>query len=107
MDTSNTPFPVRRGLKQLGQDLRDARRVRRIPMWLAAERASISRATLSKIEKGDEGVSMGSYARIFFILSMLDKLTHCAELKFDHLGLGLALENVPKRIRIPRARRKK
>ena len=44
---------------------------RRIPMRLAAERAAISRATLSKIEKGDEGVSLGAYAKILFVLGMI------------------------------------
>jgi transcriptional regulator with XRE-family HTH domain len=74
-------------------------------MWLAAERASISRTTLSKIEQGDEGVSMGSYARIFFILSLLSQLSDCADLRFDPLGLGLEAESLPKRIHVPRRRK--
>lgn len=102
MDTSNTPFPVRRALKKLGQDLKDARRRRRIPMHLAAERASISRTTLTKIEKGDEGVSFGSYARILFTMGMIERLAEIADPKFDRLGLELEAEKLPKRIRIPR-----
>lgn len=62
MNLKNTTLPVKRTLKKLGQDRKDARR-RRIPMALAAERAAISRATLSKIEKGDGGVSFGAYAK--------------------------------------------
>ena len=53
------PIPVRRALRKLGHDIRDARRRRRIPASIAAERASISRTTLVKIEKGDPGVAMG------------------------------------------------
>lgn len=102
MITNSTPFPVRRALKKLGQDLCDARRRRRIPMQLAAERASISRTTLSKIERGDEGVSLGAYAKILFILGMLEKLADLADPQFDRLGLGLEAERLPKRIRIPR-----
>ena len=102
MDTSNTPFPVRRALKKLGGDLREARKRRRIPMRLAAERAGISRATLTKIEKGEEGVSLGAYAKVIFILGMIKKLAELIEPKFDELGLGLEAENLPKRIRIPR-----
>lgn len=101
MDIGNTPFPVRRALKKLGQDLRDARKRRRIPMHLAAERASISRATLSKIEKGEEGVSLGSYARILFVLGMVDRLAKLVDATSDELGLELEAENLPKRIRIP------
>ena len=102
MSINNTPLPVKRALKRLGEDLRDARKRRRIPMWLAAERASISRATLSKIEKGDEGVSLGAYARILFILGMIHRLAELIDPKFDELGLGLEAESLPKRIRIPR-----
>ena len=51
------PIPVTRALRKLGHDIRDARRRRRIPVAILAERASISRMTLNKVEKGDPGVS--------------------------------------------------
>ncbi len=107
MDISNTPIPAKRALKKVGQDLREARKRRRIPMWLAAERASISRATLTKIEKGDEGVSLGAYAKILFVLGMIDRLAQLADAKFDELGLGLEAESLPKRIRLPRRDKRK
>ena len=106
MNISNIPIPVQRALKKLGQDLRDARKRRRIPMRIAAERAGISRTTLSKVEKGDEGVSLGAYAKLLFILGMTQKLADLADPKFDELGLGLEAENLPKRIRIPRKEKK-
>ncbi len=102
MDIRNTPIPVRRALKRLGLNLRDARKRRRIPMRLAAERASISRATLTKIEKGDEGVSLGAYARILFVLGLIQPLAELADPKFDELGLDLEAEKLPKRIRLPK-----
>lgn len=102
MYAKNTPIPVQRALKKLGQDLRDARKRRRIPMQLAAERASLSRATLSKIEKGDEGVSVGAYVRILFILGMVGRLADLADPTSDTLGLELETENLPKRIRFSR-----
>lgn len=102
MDIKNTPLPVKRALKKLGQDLCDARKRRRIPMQLAAERAAISRATLSKIERGDDGVSLGAYAKILFVLGMIDRLVELADPTFDVLGLGLEADNLPKRIRISR-----
>lgn len=102
MDIKNTPLPVKRALKKFGQDLRDARKRRRITMELAAERASISRTTLSKIEKGDDGVSLGAYAKILFVLGMIERLVELADPTFDTLGLGLEADNLPKRIRISR-----
>ncbi len=102
MDIRNTPIPVKRALRKLGEDLRNARKRRRIPMQLAAERASISRATLNKIEKGNEGVSLGAYARILFILGMIGRLADLMDSTVDALGMELEAENLPKRIRIPR-----
>jgi len=94
----NTPIPVRRALKKLAYDLRDARRRRRIPMHVAAARASISRTTLSKIEKGDEGVSIGAYVRICFVLGILKRVDELADVRYDKYGLELDSENLPKRI---------
>jgi DNA-binding XRE family transcriptional regulator len=95
------PIPVTRALRKLGQDLRDARRRRRIPSALAAERAGISRATLVKIEKGHPGVAMGSYATVLFVLGMTDRLTDLADARNDLRGLQLEEERLPQRIRLP------
>ena len=96
------PIPVRRALRKLGQDIRDARRRRRIPVQIAAERASISRMTLLKIEKGEPGVAMGSYATVLFVLGLADHLAEIADPKNDAIGLQLEEDRLPKRIRIPR-----
>ena len=69
----------------------------------AAERAGISRATLSKIEKGEGGVSLGAYAKVLFILGLLQRLGELADVKFDEFGLLYEAEKLPKRIRIPRS----
>lgn len=102
MNIKGTPLPVLRALKKLGQDLKIARKRRRIPMQLAAERAGISRATLTKIEKGDDGVSLGSYAKVLFTLGMVSRLSELVEPAVDQLGIELETESLPKRIRIPR-----
>ena len=96
------PIPVRRALRKLGQDIRDARVRRRIPTAIMAERASISRTTLNKIEKGDPGVSLGNYANVLFVLGMAQQLGELADVKTDTLGLELEEERLPQRIRAPR-----
>ncbi len=98
----STPVPVRRALAKLGEDIRDARRRRRVPVALLADRASISRATLAKIEKGDAGVSLRHYAKVLFALGLLDNLAQVADAGRDELGLSLASEDLPRRIRVPR-----
>lgn len=106
MHIKSNPLPVNRALKKLGQDLRNARKRRRIPMQLAAERASISRATLSKIENGDDGVSLGAYAKVLFVLGMIGRLAELVDSTSDELGLELEIRNLPKRIRISRTNEK-
>jgi hypothetical protein len=69
---------------------------------IAAERASISRMTLLKIEKGEPGVAMGSYATVLFVLGLADQLGDIADPKRDAIGLQLEEDRLPKRIRIPR-----
>ena len=96
------PIPVKRALRKLGQDIRDARRRRRIPVEIMAERASISRTTLNKVEKGDPGVSMGIYARVLFVLGMAERLAELADVTSDALGLELEEAELPQRIRRPR-----
>src|SRR5438552_8998293 len=96
------PLPVRHALRKLGRDIRDARRRRRIPAAIAAQRASISRTTLVKIEKGDPGVALGIYATVLFVLGMSERLADIADPKNDPVGLQLEQEHLPKRIRGPR-----
>lgn len=93
------PLPVKRALKKIGVDISQARRRRRISTTLMAERASVSRMTISKVEKGDGGVSLGTYAKILFVLGMIDRLNDLVDVRFDDLGLELEAEKLPKRIR--------
>ena len=97
-----SPVPAQRALRQLGQDIRDARRRRRIPVAIMAARASISRVTLHKIEQGEPGVAMGAYATVLFVLGMADRLADLADARHDAVGLALDEEHLPQRIRRPR-----
>ena len=93
------PIPVRHALRKLGRDMRDARRRRRIPVAIVAQRASISRTTLVKIEKGDPGVAMGIYATVLFVMGMAERLAEVADARNDAVGLQLEEESLPQRIR--------
>jgi transcriptional regulator with XRE-family HTH domain len=103
--SSRAPAPVARALRKLGHDIRDARRRRRIPVAILAERASISRTTLSKVEKGAPGVSAGTYATILFTLGMVDRLADVADPRHDAVGRELEEEHLPERIRLSRPRK--
>jgi DNA-binding XRE family transcriptional regulator len=100
--SSRKPVPVARALRKLGHDIRDARRRRRIPVAILAQRASISRMTLNKVEKGDPGVSLGTYATVLFTLGMAERLADVADPRHDTLGMELEEEHLPERIRLSR-----
>jgi transcriptional regulator with XRE-family HTH domain len=99
------PVPVVRALRKLGHDIRDARRRRRIPVAILAERASMSRTTLNKVEKGDPTASVGSYATVLFSLGMADRLADVADPRHDSIGRELEEEHLPERIRLPRRKK--
>lgn len=109
MKTSRTsavlPVPVRRALRKLGSDIRDARLRRRIPVAVAAERASIGRSTLSRVEQGDPNVALGIYATVLFVLGLVERVGDLADARTDATGLQLEEEHLPKRIRTPKSPR--
>ncbi|HQU09810.1 MAG TPA: hypothetical protein PLV25_07615 [Opitutales bacterium] len=100
------PIPVQRALRKLGQDISEARRRRRIPMALMAERAGIVRATLAKIEQGAPTVSLGSYASVMFVLGLTDRLKDLVDANHDLAGRTLEEQALPKRIYLTRSLKK-
>lgn len=100
------PIPAIRALRHLGQDINQARRRRRITIALMAERAGVSRATIGKIEKGDPTVSMGGYASVLFVLSMVDRLSDLVDSVHDLIGRRLEEEKLPLRVRLPNRKKR-
>ncbi len=96
------PHPVTRALRKLGADIKDARRRRRIPTRLMADRATISRATLNKIEKGAPNVAIVYYIKVLFILGMLERVNELVDVRFDRLGQLIDEDNLPERIHLPK-----
>ncbi len=96
------PLRVQRTLAKLGSDIQDARKRRRIPVRVMADRALIAPGTLIKIERGDPGVAIGFYASVLFVLGMAERLGDIVDAARDELGLALESEKLPKRVRWPR-----
>lgn len=57
-------------LKELGENIKLARKRRRLTTMQAAERAGIARSTLQLIEKGAPGVAMSAYLQVLFVLGL-------------------------------------
>src|SRR5262249_15283093 len=103
MPTPHRPtIAVSRSLRKLGQDLRDARRRRGLPASVVAERAFTSRPSLHRVEQGDAAVSIGIYAAVLHALGLLDRLGALAEASRDAIGIALAAERLPERVRLRR-----
>ncbi len=93
---------VTRSIRKLGKDIRSARLRRRLPMSLVAERAGISTRTLSSLEKGETGVSIGHVAAVIAALGMGTPFSDILDQKNDSFGLLLDEGRLPKRARLPR-----
>lgn len=104
MPTPHNPSAaVRRTLRKLGADIRDARRRRRLPMAVVPERAFTSRSTLQRIEAGDTNVSIGIYAGVLQALGLLEGLSQVADISNDRVGQSLASADLPKHAHLKRA----
>ena len=88
-------------LNQMGEQIRLARLRRHLTAELVAERAGISRMTLSNIEKGSPSVAIGSYAAVLHALNGMDKDLLLVA-RDDELGRKLQDLELPTRRRAPK-----
>ena len=91
---------LERILRGVGGKLKAARLRRRYSADMVAQRAGIARATLSRMEKGDPGVSFGNYARVLQALRLEQDLNLLAA--DDELGRKLQDAELGVRARAPR-----
>jgi transcriptional regulator with XRE-family HTH domain len=59
-------------LQELGENIKLARKRRKLTTLQVSERASIDRTTLYQIEKGAPSVSMGAYFNVMRVLGLQD-----------------------------------
>lgn len=106
MPTPHRPSPaVRRVMRKLGSDVREARLRRNLSMEVVAQRAATSRATLARVEKGDPAVSAGILAAVLQALGLLDELARVADSAEDRLGMEISRQTLRQRASSPRRKR--
>jgi transcriptional regulator with XRE-family HTH domain len=66
-------------LEQVGENLKLARKRRKLTAIQVAERAGIDRSTLYQIEKGYSSVSLGAYFNVLRVLGLQDDILKIAE----------------------------
>ena len=69
------PRALEQALKQMGEQIKLARKRRHLSMQDIAERATVNRLTISKVEHGDPTVSIGIYARVLYALNLEKDIT--------------------------------
>ena len=91
---------VSRVLEGYGGNLKLARLRRKYSAETVAQRAGISRKTLSKVEQGDPAVALGIYARVMQVLRLEGDLQRLAA--DDSLGRKLQDANLTPKRRAPK-----
>ena len=91
---------TRRILDEMGENIKLARLRRKLSSEQIAERANISRPTLSAIEKGKPTVSIGSYLLVLQVLGLEKDFLLLA--KDDELGRKLQDASISTKERAPK-----
>ncbi len=74
-------------MEEMGENIKLARKRRKLTTIEVAERAGISRSTLYQIEKGSPNVAMGFYFNVLHVLGLQNDITLLAAK--DELGRKL------------------
>ncbi len=89
---------ARNALKALGANVKTARVKRRISIEGFAERIGMSKSTVIRLEKGEDGISIGTLAMACLVLGELDLISRFLDPGTDDTGLLMDRETLPKRI---------
>ena len=93
---------VRAG-REIGTNIATWRKLQSLTGEQLAERAGVSRVTISKLEGGDLGVGLGVVLEVFRALGQLDALVTATDPYETDLGRIRAGEVLPKRVRSSRS----
>lgn len=93
------PFEVRKAARELGINVRIARKRRRMLQGELAQKAGVGEKTLRRLEKGDDGVSVGNVLSVLWALGLLPTAKALANPDKDEHGKTLELARLPERVR--------
>jgi len=94
-----TPTKVAHGLRTVGENLRDWRRLNRLTQAMVAERANVSEQTVRTIESGKGSVSAENLLRVMHVLGLLDRVINQTDPMATPVGRARAEEALPKKVR--------
>jgi transcriptional regulator with XRE-family HTH domain len=92
-----------RAARQVGENIATWRKLQNLTGEQLAERAGVSRPTISKLEHGDLGVGLGVFLEVLRALGQLDPLVQATDPYETDLGRIRSGENVRQRVRTSRS----
>lgn len=94
------PLRAVQALRRLGADITVARKRRRMPQRLLAERMMVSEDTLQRLERGDPSVGLNVLAAALWALGLTDRLENVASPTADLVGVTAEAARLPRRARV-------
>ncbi|TBV11406.1 helix-turn-helix domain-containing protein [Stutzerimonas kirkiae] len=86
-------------LNQLGANIDQARKRRRLSVETICSRAGITPQTYRRLSKGEPGLSIGILAAVLSAMNLEDDLSLIASPSSDEVGISMERAHQPKRIR--------
>ncbi|MEY3522410.1 MAG: hypothetical protein RLZZ177_3125 [Pseudomonadota bacterium] len=93
------PFEVTQTSRDLGAHVLTARKRRRMLQSELAQKAGVGEKTIRRLEKGEDGVSLGHVLSVLWALGLLHTAKALAHPETDEHGKTLELARLPSRIR--------
>jgi transcriptional regulator with XRE-family HTH domain len=96
---THTSARILRATRQIGENLTAWRKLQSLTAAQVADRAGVSRTTLSKLEHGESGVSLGVVLEVLRALGQLDAVVQATDPYESDLGRIRASQELPQRVR--------
>ncbi|HMJ35993.1 MAG TPA: helix-turn-helix transcriptional regulator [Baekduia sp.] len=95
----SVPSQVRRSLREVADDLAAWRKLRGLTQAQLADRSGVHRDTISRLERGDGGISLENLLRVLRGLGVLESVTRALDPHESDVGRLRSDEQLPQRVR--------
>ena len=96
------PMATKLAARRIGENLSTWRRLYGLSSQQVAERAAVSRSTVSRLENGDPTVSFATFLNVCRAVGVLDAISTATDPYETDLGRARADTAIPQRIRSKR-----
>lgn len=96
-----TPVRTRLAAKEIGESISTWRRLLGFTAQELADKADVSRATISRLENGDASVSLSTFINICNAIGVTSNITKAVDPYESDLGRLRADQELPQRVRRP------